>query len=146
MEPHGPYHRPQNDVTKARRKRARGEDLTPDESEILRAYYAKYGPRKQGVHLKGDKQARFRELASRKGTSISSLLQDLAEQALQGPGEMVRELKDENQRLRDEIAGLRGTSGQLAVENSRFQARNEAMEASLMEALDQALSIQEALK
>lgn len=131
-------------IMQLRNKRSRGEPLTQAEQEELRVYYSRYTRRKQSVHLKGSREERWTTLAERQGLSLSSWIQERVEEALRGPGEALSELRQENQRLRDEVAALRGTSGHLAVENSRLQARIEAMEGSLMEAMDQALRLAEA--
>lgn len=131
-------------VTLLRRKRERGEVLTDEEAAVLRAYYNRYARRKLSVHLQGTREREWRELAAKQGLSVSSWIQERVVQALEGHGAVVWELREENQRLRDEIAALRGTSGHLSVENSRLQARLEAMESSLMQAMDQALRLVEA--
>lgn len=135
--------RPVGRITLLRRKRSRGEELTEAEREELRVYYARYTRRKQGVHLKGLREEQWTALADQQGLSLSSWMQERVEESLLGPSEALRELREENQRLRDEVAALRGTSGHLSVENSRLQARIEAMEGSLMEAMDQALRLAE---
>ncbi len=136
--------RPIGRIMQLRKKRSSGEVLTDVEREELRAYYRRDTRRKKGVHLKGSREEQWTALAERQGLSLSSWIQERVDEALRGPGEALNELRQENQRLRDEVAGLRGTSGHLAVENSRLQARIEAMEGSLMEAMDQALRLAEA--
>jgi len=131
-------------IWQLRTKRSRGESLTDAEQAELRTYYGRFARRKKGVHLKGTREEQWTALAERQGLSLSSWIQERVEEALRGPGEALRELREENQRLRDEVAGLRGASGQLAVDNSRLQSRIEAMEGSLMEAMDQALRLAEA--
>lgn len=136
--------RPVGRISQLRYKRARGEVLTEAEQAELAAYYARYTRRKKGVHLKGSREEQWTRLAERQGVPLSAWIQERVEETLQGPGAALQELRDENQRLRDEVAGLRGASGQLAVDNSRLQSRIEAMEGSLMEAMDQALRLAEA--
>lgn len=136
--------RPLGRITQLRNRLRRGEALTDSERAELAAYYGRYTRRKKGVHLKGAREEQWTALAERQGLSLSSWIQERVEEALRGPGEALAELRQENQRLRDEVAALRGTSGHLAVENSRLQARIEAMEGSLMEAMDQALRLAEA--
>src|SRR5688572_8297281 len=59
--------RPQNPLTAIRRKVARGEELTTEERSQLTAYYRRHIRRKQGVHLKGDREERWRTLAAQQG-------------------------------------------------------------------------------
>jgi hypothetical protein len=132
------------EIMRLRHKRAQGETLSEEEQGKLRAYYARYNRCKKGVHLAGPREERWTKLAEQQGIPLSSWIQERVEEALQGPSEALREVREENQRLRDEVAGLRGTSGQLAVENSRLQARIEAMEGSLMHAMEQAVRLAEA--
>jgi hypothetical protein len=124
--------RPVGRIMQLRNKRRRGEPLTDGEQAELTAYYGRYNRRKKGVHLKGNREEQWTRLAERQGVPLSAWIQERVEEALQGPGAALQELRDENQLLRDEVAGLRGASGQLAVENSRLQSRIEAMEGSLM--------------
>lgn len=135
--------RHQNEITQLRRRVTRGEVLTDEERAKLTAYYGRRTRQKQGVHLKGDREQRWKDLADRQGVSFSTWVQDRVELSLQGPGERERQLQQENQALRDENAGLRGSNGHFAVENSRLHSRNEALEGSLMEALDQALQLRD---
>jgi len=149
--PNGPVEKPsrmqrtQNEITQLRKRKARGETLTTEEQAQLSAYYARYSRRKQGVHLKGKREEQWRALADAQGIGLGPWIQERVDMSLRGNDEAMREVRDENQRLRDEVAGLRGTSGNLAVENSRMQARIEVMEGRLLEAMDQALQIQEAV-
>jgi hypothetical protein len=133
--------RPKGEITLLRAKRKSGEALTEEEKAKLRDYYRLDGRRKRGIHLKGGREEQWTLLAEKQGVSFSAWVQERVEEALQGSSEVEKELRREAQRLRDEVSALRGTSGHLAVENSRLQARIEAMEGSLMEAMDQALRL-----
>lgn len=135
--------RKQNEITQIRRKITRGEPVTPDERAKVTAYYARQTRKKKGVHLKGDREQRWQELADRQGTSMSSWIQERVESDLAGAGDVERELRQEISKLRDELIATRGTNGHYAVENSKLHARLEALENSLMEAMDQALRLRD---
>lgn len=132
-----------SEITRIMRKRSAGHELTASEREYARNYYARYARRKTAVHLKGPREQQYREQAAAKGMSLSAWIQEQVDiSLLPNPREAL--LVDENQKLRDEVAALRGASGSLAVENSRLQIRMEALEGNLMEAVEQALHLQEA--
>jgi hypothetical protein len=126
-------------INEIRIRQRMGEPLTNDEEEELRLYFSKYGRQKVGLHLSGDRKESWRAKAELQGLSLSAWIQEKVVEALAGPSQAEKLLRDENGSLRDEIAGLRGTSGHLAVENSKLQARLEALEANLMEAMERAL-------
>lgn len=138
--------RHQNEITQLRRRVTRGEALTPEERAKLTAYYGRSTRRKQGVHLKGDREQRWKDLADRQGVSLSTWMQERVELSLQGPGERELRLQQENQELRDENNALRGTNGHFAVENSKLHTRLESMEGRLMAGMDQALRIRDEIQ
>ena len=128
--------RPESDLTRIRRKQKRGEDLTAGEQEALRVYYARYYRRKVCVHLKGDREKQYRELAAARNLSLSAFMQEQVNISLL-PNAREQQLVAENQKLRDENAAMRGSMGALAVENSRLQARIESYEGVLLESHEQ---------
>jgi FtsZ-binding cell division protein ZapB len=134
-----------NDITDLRKLRDSGAELNEVQKDALRRYYTQYKRRKVGVHLKGNRESEWRELASLQGTPMSSWIQNQVVKSLEGSSELVKELRHENQSLQDEVSGLRGTSGSLAVENSKLQSRIESMESNLIEALDSVLRLEERL-
>lgn len=128
-------------ITKLRRKRAAGLELTDDERTILRMEDARYDQCRVTIHLKRHRRDAWMPLAKQGNQSFSSWVQIMVERGLMGPGEAVKDLQNENQRLRDEAAGLRGAHGQLAVDNANLHARIEALEGSLQEAMQHALRL-----
>jgi len=107
-------------MTEIRRRVASGAEVTEEERATVAAYYAKYARRKKGVHLKGERAEQWTELANRQGVSLSSWIQERVDEALQRHDDAIRAVREENEKLR---------SGQLAVENSRLQARSDQSEA-----------------
>src|SRR5688572_2351035 len=136
--------RPQNEVTRIRYKQRRGEALTEQEADLLAEYFAQYGRRKKSVHLKEKREEEWTALAKAQGVPLSQWIQLMVEKGLRGNDDALRDLREENQRLRDENASLRSTCGHLSVENGNLQSRLEAMETSLTEAMAQALRLAEA--
>lgn len=130
-----------NEMTLIRAKKARGERLTEAEQAALRAYQGRYKHQKKTVHLRGQREKEWGALAEAQGVSLSAWIQEQVVKGLVGNEEALAELRQENQRLRDEISSLRGTCGSLSVENSKLQVRLEGLEASLSEAMKQVLKI-----
>lgn len=133
--------RPPSPITELRGKAAAGLPLTAEERRQVRAYNAKYNSRRKSLHIKGGREKEWAELAARQGVSLSTWLQEQVIKGLHGNDEALRDLREENQRLRDEIASLRGTCGQLSVENSNLQGRLEGLEQSLREAMQRLLDL-----
>ncbi len=133
--------RPVSPLTEIRRKVKVGVALTENERAQLNAYYGRYTRRKQSVHLKGDREKLWTELAHRQGVSLSSWIQERVDEALHGHEEAKRALREENQRLRDELGAVRGASGHLAVENSKLLTRLESYEARALEFLDKTIEL-----
>lgn len=90
--------RPVGRISQLRCKRTRGEALTKAEKEELAAYCGRYTRRKKGAHLKGNREEQWTLLAERQGLPLSAWIQERVEKALHGPGEALRELREENQR------------------------------------------------
>lgn len=134
--------RPRSELTEIRYKKERGEELTEDEIAKLAAAGKKYAPCKVTIHVRAERKTIWKELA--KGQkSLSTWIVLMVEKAVHGFDDALRDLREENQRLRDENASLRGTCGHLSVENGNLQTRIEAMETSLTEAMAQALRLAE---
>ncbi len=134
--PFGP--RPQNHVTQLRYKRQHRETLTEDEAATLSAAEAKYRERKTTIHVSPERKKTWKKLAE-KQRSLSAWIVMMVEKGINGFEDAVQDLRAENQRLRDENTALRGTCGQLSVENSDMKTRVEGLEGTLKEALQQAL-------
>ena len=128
-------------ITKLRRKRAGGLELTDDERTILRIEDARYDQCRVTIHLKRYRRDAWMPMAKQSNQSFSSWIQIMVERGLMGAGEAVKDLQHENQRLRDEATGLRAAHGQLAVDNANLHARIEALEGSLQEAMQHALRL-----
>lgn len=131
------------EITKLVRRVRAGEELSPEEREKLRAHYARYTRRKKGVHLKGNREREWVELAQRQGLSLSSWIQERVEEALHPSDRVAAQLREENEALRAEITALRGTTGQLSVENAELRRRMASLEASLLKAMDHAMALAE---
>ena len=138
--------RPRNEITEIRYKQKRGEPLTEQEKDLLAEYFAQYGRRKKSVHLKQQREEVWTTLAAQQGVPLSQWIQLMVEKGLRGNDDALRDLREENQRLRDENASLRSTCGHISVENGNLQSRLEAMETSLTEAMAQALRLAEGKK
>ncbi|MEK6985518.1 MAG: hypothetical protein AABX89_03935 [Candidatus Thermoplasmatota archaeon] len=123
-----------SEMTQIRRKKARGEPLTDEERAKLTAFHRKYYRQKKTVHIKGKREQEWQQLAESQGVSLSAWIQEQVAKALHGNEDALRELRQENQRLRDEITALRGTCGQLSLENSKLHTRIEGLEAGLVDA------------
>jgi len=135
--------RPVSAFTALRRKQTAGQALTASENAEVRAYFSRYAKRKASLHLKEATKAQWLELARAQGLGLSAWIKERVDEALHGNKQALQEQRNENERQRAEIGALRGTSGQLSVENSKLQQRIAAMEASLMEAMEQALRLSE---
>jgi len=133
--------RPQNRITDLRRRRAARMPLEPEELEQLREYERQYTKRKKSVHLKGNRADEWEDLAVQQGMSLSSWIQEKVETGLTGFEDATRDLREENQRLREEVAGLRGASGKLAVENSQLRTTNDRLVESLADSTRMALRL-----
>jgi len=125
-----------NPVTLARRKQRRGIPLDAGEQALLRDYYRRYDKQKLTVHLRADRASEWQGLAESQGLSLASWLQERVVEALHGFDDLVADVRRQNSDLHDEVAGLRGTAGQLAVENSKLQSRLGELERSLLQAVD----------
>lgn len=132
-----------DDLRRIRAKKARGEPLTDGERMALRAYQSRYYRQKKTVHLRAEREQDWTAKAAAQGLSLSSWIQEQVMKGLVGNEEALADIKTENQRLRDEIASLRGTCGHLSVENSKLQSRLEGLEQSLSEAMKQVLRTKE---
>lgn len=118
-----------------RKKREAGDQLTDDQASVLTQYYAKYAAQKLGIHVKKGRAEDWREKSRLQGVSLSAWVQERVIEALSGPGPLVDDLRTENQSLRDEVHGLQGASGALAVKNSELETRLASLEESLMDAI-----------
>lgn len=133
--------RTKSELTLLKEKRRRGEALAPAERELVRADNARYYRRKVGLHLSAAEEEQYHLLAAAKGMKFSPWAKQQLRISLAGPSPREKQLAEENQALRDELRVLRGSNGQLSVDNSRLQQRLEAIEANLMEATAQALRL-----
>lgn len=108
--------RTSNELTEIRKKRARGDPLTEEDRAKEREYFRRYTRQKKSVHLKQNRIEEWTALAERQGISLSAWIQEQVEKGIRGNDEATKDLRDENQRLRDEMTALRGTCGQLRRE------------------------------
>lgn len=133
-----------SDLTRARAKRALGQQLTEAERVLLRREDAKYLARKATIHIGNAavKQEWF-ERAHACGLSFSEWAQQQIEQNLMPQDSRHLELARENEKLRDEVAGLRSSNGMLATENGSLHARTRELEGKLYEALGKLVRITE---
>ncbi|MES2154621.1 MAG: hypothetical protein V4510_05740 [bacterium] len=136
--------RPKSPVTILRAKVRRGEPLTTDDRDQLRTYYSRYYRVKQGVHLKGDREERWRALAAARGIGLGPWMQEMVELALRGPGQREREMAEELQKLRDAYTWLQGSNAEVAAKNTRLEVRLAEMEATLMRAVAKGIALVEA--
>jgi regulator of protease activity HflC (stomatin/prohibitin superfamily) len=132
---------PPPSIADQRRKRSSGVPLTDDERNRLRAEAQRYARCRKSLHVPKHKVEEYERLAAASKESFSNWAFIMIERAQRGPGEAVRDLREENQRLRDELSGMRGMNGKLAVDNASLNSRIEALEGSLREAMHHALRL-----
>ena len=125
-----------NEISRLNRKRRTGQQLNDDERAILRAYYAKYTKRKKGIHVRESKAEIWEAKAVEAGLSFSQWVQHAVDSYLRGNGDEVRQLREENQHLQDELATTRRSMARFAEENGAMHSRLEVLERSLAQAVD----------
>lgn len=125
------------EIATLNRKRRTHQPLTDDERAILREYYSKYNKRKKGIHIRESKAQVWEAHAVAAGVSFSQWVQHAVDSYLRGGDQdEVRELRNENQKLQDELASTRRSMARFAEENGAMQSRLESLERSLSNAVD----------
>ncbi|MCA1812232.1 MAG: hypothetical protein LC623_09525 [Halobacteriales archaeon] len=129
---------PVSDLVAAMRKAP--NDRTPSEAALVRAHYAQYRKRKLSLHVREETRADWQAKATKQDTSLNSWVVQRVLDSQRDRSPEVEAAHAENRALREEVATLRRTVGNVSTENSQLHEQLRALEKSAIGLLQEELA------